>query len=108
MSDEYAIEEVLPVDDFAKFIYDWYVERRIFQHNHTRADFVRGHNRRTKQIFDDLNELYFLLREHKINEASSHYKWLDKAVKELAPLPIVEYIEKHKKELLPVEEANEF
>jgi hypothetical protein len=108
MSEEYTLEEVILVDEFAKFIYDWYVENRIIQHAITRADYVRGHNHHTKLIFDDLNELRFLLEERKVNEAISHYGWLDEEVRELVPQSIVDYINKLKEETLPVEEDDDF
>ena len=108
MSDDYTLDEILLVEDYAKFVYDWYVENKIVQHALSRADYVRGHNQRIQVIFDDLNELRYLLEERKVDQIISHHAWMDEEAKELTPQSIIDYIENLKAEASLIEKDDEF
>jgi len=108
MSNEYTLEEIELTEDFSKLIYNWYCENRIVKHSLSRADHVRAHNQQVEFTFSDLKELCYLLEERKINEAISHYGWMNEEAKEVVPLYVVEYLEKLKAETSFAENDDDF
>jgi hypothetical protein len=98
MSEEYSLEEIELTEDFSRTIYNWYCENRIVNHALARADFVKGHNQRVNSIFQDLNELRFLIEERKTTEALCCYSCMGEEVLELIPQTIVDHLEKLKTE----------
>jgi len=98
MSEEYTLEEIELTEDFARSTYNWYCENRIINHTLARADYVKGHNQRVNSIFQDLNELRFLLEERKTTEALCCFGCMDEETLELIPQAVVDYLERLKAE----------